>query len=371
MQTGHWLKLRLRSRVANGAAVGFGDGTTVIAHVDGVGLRRSVSSTSYLSQSSRILHFGLGSASVVQDLEVRWLGGETNHFANVEANAAWEITEGEPSPRRLLSGRTTIAAALTSDPAATASRLTATPTAPLDDRTRVAEFWKVQRAAMNAMKVEKDIPKAIGLFRAALELNPNHEDSHYYLGNCLAMQGDADGALAELKQLIAINPQSHRGYAQLGTLRAIFAKSETDLAEAEQALETAHRLNPEETGALLGLGEVSLLRGNAVKADERLGNACRTNPKAVSGFFLRGYLAWKRGDLAAAEELLHKTREALGKDWQPKGTTDEGDVQQKWHIGRTTLSRFSDGWDGNTDPAKAFAALDSFLIGQHSTATAK
>jgi hypothetical protein len=60
---------------------------------------------------------------------------------------------------------------------------------------------------------------------------------------------------------------------------------------------------------------------------------------------------------------LHETREALGKDWRPKGTTSEGDVQQKWHIERSALSRFSDGWDSYTDPFKAFAALDSFMPG--------
>lgn len=33
MQTGHWLELRLRSRQANGATTGFGDGAKVIARV--------------------------------------------------------------------------------------------------------------------------------------------------------------------------------------------------------------------------------------------------------------------------------------------------------------------------------------------------
>jgi hypothetical protein len=122
-----------------------------------------------------------------------------------------------------------------------------------------------------------------------------------------------------------------------------------------------HRLNPEETGALLVLGEVALLRKNAGLAEERFSNVCKTNPKAAGGFFLRAYIAWKAGDKAAARELLEKTRSALGKDWQPKGTTSEGDVQQKWHIEHTPLSRFWEGWDGEIDPKKAFAPLDARL----------
>lgn len=47
---------------------------------------------------------------------------------------------------------------------------------------------------MNAMKVNKDHAKAIRLFREAIELNPVHEDSRYYLG--LASHGDTEGALA-------------------------------------------------------------------------------------------------------------------------------------------------------------------------------
>src|SRR5262249_37589727 len=58
MQAGHWLKLRLHSRLPNGAPLGSGDGAKVIARVGDVALRRTVSSVSYLSQSSRTIHFG-------------------------------------------------------------------------------------------------------------------------------------------------------------------------------------------------------------------------------------------------------------------------------------------------------------------------
>jgi hypothetical protein len=68
MQTGHWLKARLRSRLKNGAPLGHGDGAKLIAHIPGAALRRTVSSASYLSQSSHEIHFGLGKAAVVERL---------------------------------------------------------------------------------------------------------------------------------------------------------------------------------------------------------------------------------------------------------------------------------------------------------------
>ena len=144
-------------------------------------------------------------------------------------------------------------------------------------------------------------------------------------------------------------------------MRALSAKSPSDLQAAEESLARAHAINPEETGALLVLGEVALLRGDTRLADERLAAACRTNPKAVGGFFLRGYLAWKRGDNIAATKFLEDTRTALGKEWQPKGATSEGDVKQKQHVEKTPLTPFWDGWDGSVESARAFAKLDERL----------
>jgi len=408
MQTGHWLKIRLHSLNHLGKPIGFGDGSKVIAHVGDVALRRSVSGVSYLSQSSRTLHFGLGAATKVDRIEVRWHAGGTNFFENLDADATYEIREGDATAGNTDPGKTApsgLSATFPLTPALSLgerekrspsfdksepgpipqhsipaeTRRTAPPlpegegrgegerTGPsakivtASDRERLLQFWSKQRAAMDAMKVEKDNSKAIPLFREALALNPAHEDSLYYLASCLASQGDTVGALAQLAELKRINSQSQRAFAQWGTLRAISAKSPADLQAAEESLARAHAINPEETGALLTLGEVALLRGDTKLAEDRLAAACRTNPKAVGGFFLRSYLAWKRGDDTGAKNLLEDTRAALGKDWQPKGATSEGDVKQKQHVEKTPLTHFWEGWDGTTEPARSFETLDSFL----------
>jgi Flp pilus assembly protein TadD len=370
MAAGNWLKLRLRSKNAKGKVNGFGDGSTVIAWVGDTPLRRSVTGVSYLSQHSHVLHWGLGTAPRVDRLEIRWHAGGTNLVAGVEANAVYEIAEGHTALRRVSSpGMTNLTqgAAPDESPPASSNPLPASgirdpasrPTP--DDRQRLLEFWQTQRAAMDAMKLEQDNAKAIVRFREAIALNPQHEDSRYYLGLCLASQGDTDGALAALAELQQLNPQSHRAWQQWGVLRTLAARNDADLVAAEQALQRAHTINPEETGALLVLGEVALLRGDLGLADERLAAATHTNPKAVGGFFLRGYLAWKRGDHARARPYLEQTRTALGPDWQPKGATSEGDVSQKQHVEKTPLTPFWDGWKGQADPAVAFALLETKL----------
>lgn len=348
MAAGNWLKVRLRSRNAAGQPLGFGDGSTVVAWLGNTPMRRAVTGVSYLSQSTRTLHWGLGAATRVDRLEVYWHAGGTNVYEALEANREYELHEGDNTVRLRPHIATTAAPA-------PASR------SPGDEKQRLVQFWNTQRSAMNAMKVERDNLKAIGLFREAIALNPSHEDSRYYLGLCLASQDDAPGALAALEDLQRLNPQSHRGFQQWAVVRALFARNDEDLAAAEQALMRARAINPEETGALLLLGEVALLRGQHGLAEQRLAAATYTNPRAVGGFFLRAFLAWQQGEPAEAKALLEQARTALGPDWQPKGATSEGDVLTKQHVHNTPLAAYWESWDGNLQPDAAFRELTQRL----------
>jgi tetratricopeptide (TPR) repeat protein len=195
------------------------------------------------------------------------------------------------------------------------------------------------------------------LFRRALELNPRHEDSRYYLANLLAADGDVPTALAELEKVIEGNPLSHRGHKQWGLLKAMHAASPEDMAAAEEALERALEINQEETGSLLALGELALLRGDEETAEERLRWACQSNPRAVGGFFLRAYVSWRRGDRSESIELLQAAQEARGPEWKPEGAVAEGDVAAKMHREESPLSDVWRAWDGGLDPEAAFAPL--------------
>ena len=201
MQQGHWLQLRLRS--ANG---GRGEGATVVAHVGDLALRRSVTDASYLSHSSRDLHFGLGAAEVVERLEVRWLGGDSQMLENLAADEIWELTEGEPEASRR----------------ADISELSVA----RGHQQRSQDFWPVQRAAMEAMKVDRDVPRAVELLREALAIDPTHEDSRYYLANGLLALGQTEEAMAELNRLREMNPRSRRVQHQWAMLTVETATSQ-------------------------------------------------------------------------------------------------------------------------------------------------
>lgn len=339
---GNWVEFRLHSRVpGSNATIGFGDGATMLAWVGGVPLRRTVGSSSYLSQDSHRLHFGLGRASKIDRLEVRWLRGPSETWTNVEPNQIWDVTQGEKELKVF---------------ATSAPR----PAAVLDQATLV-RFWDKQHAAMDAMKRENNLSKAITLFREALQINPEHEDSHYYLANCLAATGDIAGALAELDKLAQINPQNHRAYQRKGELLATEASNRSQLENAHRVLNSALKLNSEETGTLTLRGEVEVAMGDFGSAEKDLTRVCQANPHASNAWYLRGYVAWKRNDAARATQLLVQAKNSRGPNWKPAGAVLEGDVKRRMYGESGFLTVFADQWNGESSPVRAYSPLNRYL----------
>ncbi|HEX9110624.1 MAG TPA: FG-GAP-like repeat-containing protein [Terriglobales bacterium] len=344
---GNWAEFRLHNRVPpTGAALGFGDGATVIAWVGGVPLRRTVGSSSYLSQDSHRVHIGLGAATKIDRLEVHWLRGRAETWTNLAANSIWEITQGEPEAKPFTPHPANLTQANSSVPL---------------DRAGLVQFWDKQHAAMDAMKRERNFAKAAQLFRDVLAMNPGHEDSHYYLANCLAALNDIPSAIAELDALARINPQNHRAFQRKGELLAASASSKSQLEFARQSLDAALHLNSEETGTLVLLGQVALAQGDLAKAEQHFAHACQANPRAVNVWFLRSYIAWKRQDLQKASAMLDTARSARGHDWKPAGSALEGDVQHRMYSESGFLNVFEQQWDGSPDPTRVFAPLDAYL----------
>jgi hypothetical protein len=99
--TGHWLSVRLRGVRSNRN----GFGARVIA-ITGR-LRQQVehaSGSSYLSASDQRVHFGLGSATRVDQLEIRWPSGAVDLLHDVPADREVTVVEGE-SPASAAPGR--------------------------------------------------------------------------------------------------------------------------------------------------------------------------------------------------------------------------------------------------------------------------
>jgi len=349
---GHWVELRLHNRVPpSNAPIGFGDGATVIAWVKGVPLRRTIGSSSYLSQDSHRIHIGLGAAATIDRLEVRWLRGAPEIWTNIAADEIWDITQGD----REVKPFAPIAAGNTPPVTQTAQA----------SKAATEQFWAKQHAAMDAMKRDRDFATAAQLFREALVINPSHEDSHYYLANCLVELGDIPSAVRELDALIRINPQNHRAYQRKGELLAASANTRSELTVARHTLNSALQLNSEETGTLVLLGEVFLAEGDFTEADRDFAHVVQANPRAANAWYFRGYIAWKRGDARQSAAMLTRAKNALGPDWKPAGSVLEGDVRRRMYSEAGFLGVFAQQWNGAIQPSLAYTGLDAYLRRLH------
>ncbi len=88
----NWLKVELEGVTNNKQGIGSRievsvDGRTFIREIDG--------GSSHLSHHSTVAHFGLGDYEMIDELKVRWLGGEEQIFTNIAANQLVSIKEGE------------------------------------------------------------------------------------------------------------------------------------------------------------------------------------------------------------------------------------------------------------------------------------
>jgi hypothetical protein len=88
--TGNWLRVALRGKAPNTNAIG----AVVVITAGGVTQRRLVQSgTSYLSQDDMRAHFGLGAATQVDTIDVRWPDGTTSSMQKVNANRQIEMAQ--------------------------------------------------------------------------------------------------------------------------------------------------------------------------------------------------------------------------------------------------------------------------------------
>jgi hypothetical protein len=88
----HWIKVSLRGIESNTQAIGAR--IRVVAGDDKY-LAEVGSQPSYLSQNSMVAHFGLGRATHVDSLVVRWPLGQTSLLTDLESDLTYTVVEGQ------------------------------------------------------------------------------------------------------------------------------------------------------------------------------------------------------------------------------------------------------------------------------------
>jgi hypothetical protein len=90
--TNHWLQVQLVGTRSNRDAVG---ARVTVGAGDHRQIREVHCGSGYLSASSLVQHFGLGSAIHVDSLNVRWPSGEETHLADLAVDRRLRIVEGQ------------------------------------------------------------------------------------------------------------------------------------------------------------------------------------------------------------------------------------------------------------------------------------
>ncbi|MBP62376.1 MAG: hypothetical protein CMJ62_12725 [Planctomycetaceae bacterium] len=113
----HYLAVRLEGRTCNRDAIGARvevkvlDSRLATSNSSEPGTENREPSTvliktvragdAYLSQSSKWVHFGLGAAEEIEQLVVRWPGGEREKFLGVEVDGRYRVVQGEGEAKRI------------------------------------------------------------------------------------------------------------------------------------------------------------------------------------------------------------------------------------------------------------------------------
>ncbi len=157
-----------------------------------------------------------------------------------------------------------------------------------------------------------------------------------------------DEAGEAFARLLEVNPASARGHLALGAiLLSPDPPAPLDLARARLHFERAHALNGEETGSMVRLGEIALVRGERAPARLWFESALRTNPKSVEAALLLGYLDWISGEREGALSYCRRAIQAAAAQAPVQGVLSEGDRKAaapplRTPAGTTLFSAFGD-----------------------------
>ncbi len=194
-------------------------------------------------------------------------------------------------------------------------------------RARLRSFWQLYNEATQLRTAGK-FAAAAERYRAALAINPIHEDSIYYLAACCIELGSYDEAVKHLKDLVRQNPASHRAFFQLGaTLSTPRPGAALDLQEARGAFLRGVEINREESGPFLRLGELSLYEGKLDEAKKYFDTAAGF--QSPEGMFRSGFVRYVGGRYRDAASFFRRVLELneREKGISGRGIRSEGDVQ--------------------------------------------
>jgi tetratricopeptide (TPR) repeat protein len=203
------------------------------------------------------------------------------------------------------------------------------------EKEKIRQFWEEYRTATE-YRIDGHLERAMEKYQAALKLNEHHEDALYYLGNMHLKLNQLEEAKNAWQRLAEVNPASTRAYIQLGNLYLRHEEAALfNIDSAEAAFQQALKINSEESGTSIGMGQIALLKEQWNEARKYFDDVLKSNFKSVEACFANGYVAWKTGNHPEALAMFTKAVEHARPQDSPAKVSGEGDTKAGNMLGET------------------------------------
>jgi tetratricopeptide (TPR) repeat protein len=93
----HYVAFKLQGTTANRGAIG---AKVTLRSGERIMVRSLKAGDGYLTQASHWLHFGLGDVSEIDQVSVRWPGGQEEQFSAIQADQRFQLVQGEGAAKR-------------------------------------------------------------------------------------------------------------------------------------------------------------------------------------------------------------------------------------------------------------------------------
>jgi Tfp pilus assembly protein PilF len=155
------------------------------------------------------------------------------------------------------------------------------------------------------MQQSQPLDAEIGEYKKTIELDPTFMRARHDLGAAYFEKGDYDAAFREVRKVLEIDPENAVGHNNMG--RIYMAKM--DRRKAEEHLRKALEIDPSYEFALNNLGSLYFLEGKWEEAKTELMKSLAIDPKNPGTHYFLAQIAEKQKDKPRATEHWEKAIE--------------------------------------------------------------
>jgi len=167
----------------------------------------------------------------------------------------------------------------------------------------LAEAHQARAQVLSSQHQNFDFRRALPEARRALELSPNFDIAHYWMGVGYGLHlGLFDEGVRALERAAEINPKWAAPVAAMGVIRLQQGRYDDALTFARKAVEMA----PGYSVAYVPLAEALLRTGRDAECEAEISRAIEKEPRNTWVLSLRAVLAARRGARAEADALIER-----------------------------------------------------------------